>query len=575
VVNDNDAIETVTSFTVDEVILGGISRNAQLEIREPGGTFGERSTVIPGVPHFTEGNKYVLFLMRDRATWRVLDLALGQFAYAIDADGNSLLVRDEEEINAAPSNGKPYAEKRRLAAEFLAFLRAEAAQNGTGAENYFTDKKPLLDTTAPPRLQQSKSVRISTAKQTIVPLIAPYTATSYTMTITGGLGARWNVFPSAVNFFSVGTEPGAPGGGVTAINAAFAAWNGDPNSNVNYVYAGADTSGAHTRGISGPDSENTVIFERNLSAYGAGPFTCSGSSYSGTLGIGGVSSTSGTHVGPNNETFATTTEGDVEMNQGVANCTVLFNNGDFNSAVTHEVGHTLGFRHSDQTRASDPNTPCTNDASLECSSAAIMKAIIPTGLNAALQPWDQHAVQAVYPSTTSSSMPAPSGVSAVATSSTSVRVAWNPVSVATSYQIFRRGPGGSYVQIGTSATNSYVDTTAAANTAYLYRVRAVGSGGTDDPLGSGVVVRAVHLAELRTAVNAVRALAGLPAATFTDSATRGVVVKAIHITELRAALDAAMNAIGFTSLAGGYTDTLSSAVKIKAIHFQEIRNRVK
>jgi hypothetical protein len=84
------------------------------------------------------------------------------------------------------------------------------------------------------------------------------------------------------------------------------------------------------------------------------------------------------------------------MNRGIANCALLFNNGDFNTAVTHEVGHTLGFRHSDQTRADNPNIPCSNDPSLECSSSAVMKAFVTQGINAALQPWDQHAVQAVY-----------------------------------------------------------------------------------------------------------------------------------------------------------------------------------
>ena len=72
---------------------------------------------------------------------------------------------------------------------------------------------------------------------------ATFSATSYTFAVSGTLGGRWNVFPSAVGFFSIGTEPGAPGGGVTAISNAFASWNGDPNSNVNYTYSGADTSG--------------------------------------------------------------------------------------------------------------------------------------------------------------------------------------------------------------------------------------------------------------------------------------------------------------------------------------------
>ena len=127
-----------------------------------------------------------------------------------------------------------------------------------------------------------------------------------------------------------------------------------------------------------------------------------------------------------------------------------------------------------------------------------------------------------------------------------------------------------------------------AEPAYLYKVRAINAGGsadsapdlattvifTDDPLVAGsTIIKAVHLAELRTAVNAVRALAGLAAATFTDAATPGVIVKAVHINELRTDLDQAMSALGFPT--GGYTDTLTAGVVIKAIHFQEIRNRVK
>src|SRR5207237_6543660 len=121
--------------------------------------------------------------------------------------------------------------------------------------------------------------------------------------------------------------------------------------------------------------------------------SCSGNSYSGVLGLGGISSTSGTNT-VNGEMFVTTTEADVEMNKGVANCTVLFNNGDWNSAVTHEVGHTLGFRHSDQNRSSD--AACSTDPSLECSSSAIMTAVVTHGINGSLQPWDINAVRAVY-----------------------------------------------------------------------------------------------------------------------------------------------------------------------------------
>jgi len=182
---------------------------------------------------------------------------------------------------------------------------------------------------------------------------------------------------------------------------------------------------------------------------------------------------------------------------------------------------------------------------------------------------------------------APAGVNATATTSTQVRVTWSAVSGATSYEIDRRDPGGAFALRGTSITTSY-DDPASANTAYLYRVRAVNSAGssaasasdlsttvifTDDALAAGGVVKAVHLAELRTAVDAVRAQAGLTAVGYSDAATAGVVLKAVHITELRTDLDQAMSALGLP--AGGWTDPALTGMAIKPVHFQEIRNRVK
>ena len=555
-------IETVTPFSIEEVIKGSDPRQV-INIVEPGGVLEKRAMVIGGVPHFQPGQRLLLFLKRtgdDR--WSVGDLVLGKFRFTSDVGGRQLLVRDEEEVAGWDEDLRPHHEPRRSATEFLTFLRG-----ATASEDYVVSVEPLRE---PARILAPN---------------ATFTATSYTMTISGTLGSRWNVFPSPVTFYaSAAGEPGAPGNGVTAVQTALAAWTNDPNSNVNYVYGGTDYT--HTQGLHGVDGVNTVLFEQDLSAWGITPFTCSPSGYSGTLGIGGITSASGQHT-LNGETFVTTQEGDVMMNKGLANCTLLFSSGDFNSAVTHEVGHTLGFRHSDQTR--DSSAACTTDPSLECSNQAIMKSFISTGLNAALQPWDQHAVDAVYPGAASSVPAAPIGVSATATSPTSIRIIWNPVPGATSYQIFRKVAGGGFVQIATSGTSSYIDSAVGANAAYLYKVRAVNAAGasadsnvdlattvifTDDSLTPGVTpIKAVHLAELRTAVNAVRALAGLGPATFTDAAASGVPVKAIHITELRSFLDAAMSLLGLPT--GGWTDAPASGVPIKAIHFQEIRDRVK
>jgi hypothetical protein len=181
----------------------------------------------------------------------------------------------------------------------------------------------------------------------------------------------------------------------------------------------------------------------------------------------------------------------------------------------------------------------------------------------------------------------PTGVVAAAITSTRVDVAWTTVA-GTTYQIDRQAAGGAFSQIGTSPTNSFSDTTASADSAYLYRVRAVNTGGAsvnsaadlattvifiDNPLTAGTLVKAVHLSQLRTAVNAVRLLAGLGSGTYTGAATSGTVIGAIHISELRASLDAVLGTLGFST--GGYTNTSLTGIAIKAVHSQELRDRVK
>jgi len=181
----------------------------------------------------------------------------------------------------------------------------------------------------------------------------------------------------------------------------------------------------------------------------------------------------------------------------------------------------------------------------------------------------------------------PAGVTAAAVSSTRVDVAWTTAARATSYQIDRQAAGGGFSPIGMSLSSSFSDTTASPDSAYLYRVRAVNGSGVsssspadlattviffDPALVPGILVQAVHLGQLRTAVNAVRLLAGLTAAGFTDDAVAGAAIRGVHLIELRSSLDAARGALGLST--SGYTDAELTGVPIKAIHFQELRDRV-
>jgi VCBS repeat protein len=181
------------------------------------------------------------------------------------------------------------------------------------------------------------------------------------------------------------------------------------------------------------------------------------------------------------------------------------------------------------------------------------------------------------------------GLNATSVSSNAISVTWNSFPGATAYEVYRRGAGGSFTIIGNSSGNSFLDSSVAAGVSYLYRIRALYPNGrstwsafdlattvpfTDDPLvPQETIIKAVHLTELRTGVNAVRALAGLPPFTFTDSDVTGALVRTTHIKELRLAIDPALAALGIE--AGQYGEAIIVRGIIMASHFEEIRARVR
>lgn len=183
--------------------------------------------------------------------------------------------------------------------------------------------------------------------------------------------------------------------------------------------------------------------------------------------------------------------------------------------------------------------------------------------------------------------PAPSNITATATSTTRVALSWPAVEGATSYVIERREAGSDFAQVGTSPANSFSDTTVSGGKAYLYRVRALTGSLTSagsipdlattvmftDASLAGAVVKRVHITQLRTAVNAVRALAGVGAGSYTGTAAVGTPVLAVHITELRSALNTGRGALGLTT--GGYTDASLTGMVIKAVHVQQLREGVR
>src|SRR6266849_71258 len=132
---DDGGIETVTPMEVEERIKGRVGD--VVNVVEPGGTFGDMTTFIAGVPTFAPGDHLLLFLAhagKDR--WAVTDLVLGKYTFTTGADGQQLLLRDEAEIVGWNPDLTQYAERARSRDRFLQFVRTEA-NGGVGVIDYF------------------------------------------------------------------------------------------------------------------------------------------------------------------------------------------------------------------------------------------------------------------------------------------------------------------------------------------------------------------------------------------------------------------------------------------------------
>ena len=183
---------------------------------------------------------------------------------------------------------------------------------------------------------------------------------------------------------------------------------------------------------------------------------------------------------------------------------------------------------------------------------------------------------------------APSLFAATATNTAQVVLSWSAVFGAGGYEVYRSTSlAGPYaLAVTTNSQTTAIDSGLAANTTYLYKVRALGSAGPSaftaiDPATtivftpsnlSGVGIQAVHFTQLGTAVTAMRAAAGLPAFAFTAPIPGTTVpIPRQHVIELRTALDAARSTLGLPSVV--YTDAVITAgiTTIKAAHLAELR----
>ena len=574
--SETHGIETVTVLSIEEVLKGDLQAGSEVKVRTIGGVLGKRAKVIPGSPRFKDGEQMLVFLNDlDSGDYATTDFGLGVFGYQTDDTGQDVLIRTATEIHGWNTDGTPHHEARRNARRFEAYLRGVGSHVPMKTD-YIVESRPLIGEAPAPT---TTGRLLKTTLDTLSPKY--YTLASSEV----ANGFRWTTFPAAINWNRGNNATGASNNGSDAINVAFTSWNGDSNSNINYVLT---TTNSNLNGIQqASDGVNNIVFEKVLT--GISTFSCVSG---GVLGLGGITLGFGD---PSNlvggDEFFATNEGDVSMNIGVNACIGgSLSVGDFNSAVTHEVGHTLGLRHSDKTRDNTASCPGTYD----CASSDIMTAVVTFGLSGALQAWDHRAVAAIYPAPAVTYNP-PTSVEAHAISSTQAQVNWVlPIGGTTPsrYNVYRTQDNSTYTFAGfaTHPATSFTDTVS-TNKAYIYKVRSADSGGTTESVdsnkdlatvvayinptltGGSSTIQAVDINQLRTAVDAVRTLYGIGLGFYTYLPATGgaTLVHADDINQLRTNLNTAIN--GLFGTTPTYTNTITAGTSIiRALDFTELRN---
>ena len=301
--------ETQTTIRADRVFKGRLT--GPLVVRDLGGELSDGSGLeIFGRPDYRVGRRVLVFATpHPDGEYQTAEFTLGKFEVWRDGRGRRYLVRDLLTRSSdgvryleSPGSSRPALDTVRDYVGFVRMLLPGVRRALPGAAMWpGAGLQPEVESTV-------GSVR---------PLWSQWSS---------NVLYRWSNGATA-SWVQSSTPSLIPGGGYAETRAAIAEWTNHPTSTINYSDGGIASSGTNFIELSAQDTCGAI-----------GPF-CG----NGVIGCGGPFY-SGSHVW-RGETYRTVTSGHVEVRALTSSDCV--SSGTFAATVTHELGHTLGFGHSD------------------------------------------------------------------------------------------------------------------------------------------------------------------------------------------------------------------------------------
>jgi len=352
---EDGGIATDYSAVVERTLKGTPRAAGTIVLTQKGGSVGELALSVSGEPQFAAGERALLLMERTGVRrFTTISAELGKFSFVTDTGSRELLLRGASlgEIFGWDLAGNSHVERGRDAATFLRYIERVVAGENAPADYFVEAAAP-----SPRRIVENGPIPGNdyTSQLTI-------TSTTHgtRAVVCAPLPASCETASASLSMSRVGVQTGVAD--LTAsINNARGAWNNDPSSTINITLSGTGTG---TYGNN--DGQNLVFFDQPNS----GPLAGS------TVGQANIWASSRENTN-GSDTYFTTVDCDIVVEVG-------FTGAQFEAILGHEMGHCIGFRHSNQPQAGQTTS----------SSNALMNSTAPS--TATLRAWDQDAASHVY-----------------------------------------------------------------------------------------------------------------------------------------------------------------------------------